>query len=155
MQEEDGDDDVLGSSSRADTSFALATITKLVKEELPANVKCAADVAPMVQSCLAEFLQMLTAEANEKAKAEGKNTINEAHTLFALQKLGFGHYESNLPVTGATAEEGSTAAGKRKKGKGKRSAPSDMSEEELLRMQQELFASARQSVGQSAGSTSQ
>ena len=52
----------------------------------------------------AEFLQMLTAEANEKAKAEGKNTINEAHTLFALQKLGFGHYESNLPVTGATAE---------------------------------------------------
>ena len=49
---------------------------------------------------------MLTAEANEKAKAEGKNTISEAHTLFALQKLGFGHYESSLPVTssGSSAE---------------------------------------------------
>ena len=72
-----------GSSSRADANFALgwyhtphvisslptgsthdyvaplachsiaATISKLVKDELPANIKSAADVAPMVQSCLA------------------------------------------------------------------------------------------------------
>lgn len=118
-----------------------ATVTKLIKEQLPEGLRCHADVAPLVQACLSEFLQMLTAQANEKATAEKKNTINESHALKALEELGFGHYHTDAQGAAAPGEERKKAK-KPKKGL----SSSGLSEEELLKMQQELFASARQSV---------
>jgi hypothetical protein len=144
----------------------------MVKEALPANIRCGAEVGPLMQSCMngvhvrprarhaasprallptlarwrartssAEFLQMLTSQANEKASAANKNTISEHHLFAALDELGFGNLKERL---GAAAEP----PAKRAKGKriAKRGAPEGMTPEELLRMQQELFASARQHV---------
>ena len=90
---------------------------------------------------------MLTQQANEHASREGKNTISEAHAAAALDELGFGHYRGGAD---SSATDGAAAApGERKRG-GKRKQrggpPSGLSEEELLRMQQALFAEARRSV---------
>ena len=90
----------------------------------------------------AEFLQMLTSQANEKAAAHKKSTINESHALEALDELGFAHYLSQI----GAAEMGEKKHKGKGKRKGKRGAPSGLSEEELLRMQQEMFASARQKM---------
>ena len=47
---------------------------------------------PLSALWLAEFVQMLTSQANEAAKAESKNMITEAHAMKALEELGFGHF---------------------------------------------------------------
>ena len=86
---------------------------------------------------------MLTSQANELSTADvvGKKTItviNESHIRRALDLLGFGELVE-------PAAEGSEApvVGKGKKRKMK--APvSNLSREELLRMQQELFAGSKQ-----------
>ena len=54
---DDDDDDVvdgpsLGSGSSDLSDLPIATITKIIKEQLPDGVKCAADLAPLVQACL-------------------------------------------------------------------------------------------------------
>ena len=170
------------STSEASTSFPAATITKLVKDNLPEGTRLAADVTPLVSACLSEFLEMVTTQANAKATEKRKSedsmvSINQPHVLAALDELGFGHYAEGgssssssgampppLPLPdGGDSFDGSAAAAPtpapaaaaaagRKKGKKKRGPPdSGLSEEELLRMQQELFASAKQNMDAAQG----
>ena len=144
--EDDADEDGADGSA---TAFPFATVAKLVKEVMPPDMKAAADVAPLVQSYLSAFVQLLAKQANEKAIAEKKNTLTEAHLRTALDELGFAHYAPSLPPADDGAEDGAPA---RKKQKKKRATlPPGMTEEESLRLQQELFASARElQSGQSA-----
>ena len=92
----------------------------------------------------AEFLQNLTTQANTVSEEEKKNTITEAHLYKALKDLDFQHYVAK--VEGA-APPPAPAAERKKKNKGK---DSGLSQEELLRMQQELFAESRQKMQQAA-----
>ena len=81
---------------------------------------------------------MVTSQANQNAAAASKNTICEQHTSAALRELGFAHYLCDLPPMPEESKRGSNG-----KGKNKRGAPSGLSEEEALRLQQEMFASAK------------
>ena len=171
------------STSEASTSFPAATITKLVKDNLPEGTRrCRRHTA--ASACLSEFLEMVTTQANAKATEKRKSedsmvSINQPHVLAALDELGFGHYAEGgssssssssgampppLPLPdGGDSFDGSAAAAPtpapaaaaaagRKKGKKKRGPPdSGLSEEELLRMQQELFASAKQNMDAAQG----
>ena len=99
---------------------------------------------------------MVATQANERATAEGKTAITEAHAIAALTDLGFGHYceaaGGDAPKQSATsAAPAEWKRVDRKVGKkAKRKQPPDgMSEEDLLRMQQELFASARANMASS------
>ena len=98
----------------------------------------------------AEFVQMLTHQANEKAG----NTINESHVLAAVEELGFGHYTADLPASapkGGAAGDGAEGKGRKRKLK-RAQPPPGISEEEMIRQQQALFASARELMhGQSPG----
>lgn len=136
--------------AQADASFPLKTVANLVKESLPTGTKCSADVAPLMQSCLGEFLKMLTSQANEKAGADGKTQISEAHMDSALKELGFGHYVPSAPApstAGGAAPAGGKLAGKKRKKIGK---PSELSHEELLKAQEALFAEAKQQSSEAA-----
>ena len=103
-------------------------------------------ISPLHLSRCAEFLQNLTAQANTVSSDEGKNTITEAHLLKALKDLDFQHYASQLE-SAQPAEKPPP----RKKSKGK---DSGLSQEELLRMQQALFAESKQKMEQASSGAS-
>ena len=156
---DDEDEGTSVAGARAEASLPLAAVAKVVKEALPDGLRCASEVAPLVQSCLGEFLQMLASQANEKAAAEGKSTISEDHMRRALDDLGFGHYASAAAAAGGAGtsafgdapSSGGGKAGRKRKAKGK---ASELSEEELLKAQEALFASARQRVDDGGSSAS-
>ena len=118
-----------------------STVAKLLKDVTPGELKCSTEAQALLGECLDEFVQMLTAEANEASASEKKKTLSEAHVLAALHKLGFGRF--------AAACEGlaDPKAARRAEAKAKHKAhQSELSTDELLRIQQDLFASARQSM---------
>ena len=80
-----------------------------------------------------------------QAAAKAKNMINDVHIYDSLDELGLGHLAPH-PNADDGHQISSAARGSAKRAKGKRKItnPSGLTEEELLRMQQELFASARQ-----------
>lgn len=137
------EDDV---ASKETTSIPRAAIEKIIREQLLQGCKFSPDAPLLLQSVLREFVQMLATQANERATAQNKNTVSEAHATDALEELGFKHL-ADARETGSEATISEPKPAGRKKGK-KRAQPSGMSEEELLRAQQELFASARQAMQQ-------
>jgi len=150
------------------------TVQKMFKELLGPDVRCTNEAHNLLHTCLngaprdatrlssalvpadltsplhlshrAEFLQNLTAQANGVSSGEGKNTITEAHLLKALKDLDFQHYASQLE-SAQPAEKPPP----RKKGKAK---DSGLSDEELLRMQQALFAESKQKMEQASSGAS-
>lgn len=137
------DEVAAGPSSRPSAAeLPFGPVSQLVSDVLPPGVTAGSDVARLMQGYLGEFLDLMTAQANERAEAENKNTISEAHMLGALDDLGFGHQTASLSAS-ASASADSAPSMKRQK-KGKRGAlPPGMTEEESLRLQQELFAQAK------------
>ena len=137
-----------GPGRSADASLPLAPIAKLLKEELSPGVKASADVVPMLQGYLSEYLHLLTSKAMEKANEQKKSTISKGHVLKTLEELGFAHYAATFsPVAEVAA-----SANKQKRAKPRHRLPAGMTEEESLMFQQELFASAKAAAGAQLGS---
>jgi hypothetical protein len=97
-------------------------------------------------SVITEFLQILTDQANAASSEGGKNTITEAHAVKALKDLEFKHLAAQVEDLAQPAAK----APPRKKTKMK---DSGLSQEELLRMQQELFAESKQKMGASGSAS--
>ncbi|EED14216.1 CBF/NF-Y family transcription factor, putative [Talaromyces stipitatus ATCC 10500] len=90
--------------------------------------------------CCVEFITLISSEANDISEKEAKKTIACEHVEKALRDLGFGDYISEVL---AVAEEHKEALKTREK-KASKMEQSGLTAEELLRQQQELFASAGQ-----------
>jgi histone H3/H4 len=69
-----------------------ATMTKIIKEMLPADVRVARDAQDLLIECCVEFINLISSESNEVCNKEDKRTIAPEHVLKALQVLGFGEY---------------------------------------------------------------
>ncbi|RKP26072.1 histone-fold-containing protein [Syncephalis pseudoplumigaleata] len=110
-----------------DLSLPKATVQKLINEMMPPDIACAKETRDLLIECCVEFIHLIASEANEICEKEAKKTIAPEHVLSALKSLGFETYLSEVR--------------EKKSSKLRRSG---MSEEELLRMQQELFDQARQ-----------
>jgi hypothetical protein len=108
--------------------------------------------------CCVEFITLISSEANDISEKEAKKTIACEHVEKALRDLGFGDY---IPDVLAVADEhkeqlkvclsGFTGLDRLKltslfyqsrEKKQSKMEQSGLSEEELLRQQQELFRSA-------------
>ena len=160
MAEALGDQDDLDEEVEAGGSEAAlpqASVNALLEERTRDGPRCKGDVQILMRTCLEEFLQMLTTQASEVSAKAGKKTICEEHIDAALKQLGFGHYitpDDDAAQDGAEGDAKPKRKAKRKRGAV--GAGSGLSEEELLRMQHELFAGARQLVQeqQSAAGTS-
>ena len=86
MDDNDDMDDVddaalitVGGGASSSDHLPLSAITKLAKDSLPDSFRCAADVPLLVRACVSEYVQMLTAQANEQATA-GWRTISAMST---------------------------------------------------------------------------
>jgi len=122
-----------------DLSLPKATISKIIKEMLPDDIKCANDTRDLIMECCVEFIHVLSSESNEVCTKENKKTIAPEHILKALKSLGF---ETYVDEVSKVYSEHKVEAQVRHKGTRKLDTLG-ISHEELLREQQKLFAEAR------------
>ncbi|KAG5408187.1 hypothetical protein BRARA_B00274 [Brassica rapa] len=108
--------DIVG-KSKEDALLPKATMTKIIKEMLPADVRVARDAQDLLIECCVEFINLISSESNEVCNKEDKRTIAPEHVLKALQQ------DSQRSVKMNTGAE--------------------MTEEEAAAEQQRMFAEAR------------
>ncbi|KAK9465606.1 histone-fold-containing protein [Lipomyces arxii] len=125
--------------SNDDLSLPKATVQKIVLEIVPQDLVFSRETRDALIECCVEFIGLISTQANEIAEGESKKTIASDHVIKALQSLGFSDYIE--PIKGVIVEHKETQKGReRKEGKFESSG---LTEEELLRQQEELFGLAR------------
>ncbi|KAJ4961523.1 hypothetical protein NE237_021433 [Protea cynaroides] len=132
--------DIVG-KSKEDVSLPKATMFKIIKEMLPADVRVARDAQDLLVECCVEFINLISSESNEVCSREEKRTIAPEHVLKALEVLGFGAYIEE--VYAAYEQHRLETMDSPRGGGGKWGAGAEMTEEEALAEQQRMFAEAR------------
>jgi len=128
--------------SNDDLSLPKATVQKIITEILPSSAgqSFAKDARDLLIECCVEFITLISSEANDISEKEAKKTIAVEHIEKALTELGF---EAYVPDVISVADEFKDQQKTREKKQNKMEM-SGMSTEELLRMQEEMFASAKE-----------
>ncbi|CAI6340563.1 unnamed protein product [Periconia digitata] len=123
-----------------DLSLPKATVQKIVSEILQSEpgMTFAKDSRDLLIECCVEFITLISSEANEIAEKDAKKTIACEHVKQALEELDFGAY---VPAVLEVAADYKKQQQNREK-KQTKIEKSGMTEEELMRAQEELFRSA-------------
>ncbi|KAL2462975.1 Protein Dr1-like protein [Forsythia ovata] len=79
--------DIVG-RTKEDASLPKATMTKIIKEMLPPDVRVARDAQDLLIECCVEFINLVSSESNEVCNREERKTIAPEHVLKALQTYG-------------------------------------------------------------------
>ncbi|GAA5893650.1 uncharacterized protein JCM6883_003593 [Sporobolomyces salmoneus] len=130
-----------GGARGADDDVALpkATVNKLIQELLPPGFVASKEVKDLMAECCKEFVLAVSSEANEICDKESKKTMLPEHILAALKALGFEDFVDG--VSDVLKDHKELAKDERKKKQSKKA--SGMSQEEMLRIQEELFAASK------------
>ncbi|ORZ17969.1 histone-fold-containing protein [Absidia repens] len=134
------DNERSGSTVDDDLSLPKATVQKLINEMMPDDVVCAKDTRDLLIDCCVEFIHLIASESNEICEKETKKTIAGEHVLASLKALG---YEDYVEEVDDVFKEHKKQQKDRDK-KSTRLEKTGISEEELLRQQELLFAQSRQ-----------
>ncbi|KAH7078020.1 histone-fold-containing protein [Paraphoma chrysanthemicola] len=123
-----------------DLSLPKATVQKIVQDILASEpgMTFAKDSRDLLIECCVEFITLISSEANEIAEKDAKKTIACEHVKAALEELDFGDY---VPAILDVAQDYKKTQQNREK-KQTKIEQSGMTEEELIRAQEELFKSA-------------
>ena len=116
-----------------------SAVNKMVKELLP-HLRVANNSRELILNCCTEFILLLSSQSNEICEKRQKKTILPEHVIEALRELGFSSY---VPDVQDVLSNFKTQLSHRNKGN-KKLDKMGLSEEELIRQQQALFAEARQ-----------
>lgn len=134
---------------------------KIIGEILSSDVAFAKDARDLLIDCCVEFITLISSEANDIAEREAKKTIASEHIVKALKDLGFEEYVDRIMEVAQEHKEHQkvgvydvggdgrvlTVTQSREK-KQTKLEQSGLSQEELLRQQEELFGSARAKFNQ-------
>mgnify|MGYP002715311306 CR=1 FL=1 len=120
-------------------SLPKATIQKLIQDYLPKDMSCARDTRDLLIECCVEFIQLVSSEANDACEKDSKKTIAPDHVVKALNDLGFGKYTGEVQDVLNDHRQQQ----KERERKASRFEMSGMTEEELQRQQEELFAASK------------
>ncbi|RDX72023.1 Protein Dr1-like protein, partial [Mucuna pruriens] len=131
--------DIVG-KAKEDASLPKATMTKIIKEMLPPDVRVARDAQDLLIECCVEFINLISSESNEVCNKEERRTIAPEHVLKALGVLGFGEY---IEEVYAAYEQHKLETMQDSIKGAKWSNRAEMTEEEALAEQQRMFAEAR------------
>ncbi|KAK9386737.1 histone-fold-containing protein [Lipomyces mesembrius] len=136
--------------SSDDLSLPKATVQKIVSEIIPSDLVFSRETRDALIECCVEFIGLISTQSNDIAEGEAKKTIASEHVIKALQELGFADYIE--PIREVIQEHKETQKQGRERKVGKFEA-SGMTEEELLRKQEELFGLARSKLNQEGGAS--
>lgn len=145
----------LAPADKVDTT--AATVSKIISEILAndAGVTFSKESRDLLIECCVEFITLISSEANDIAEKEAKKTIACEHVQAALEQLGYPDYVPEILKVAQEhkaqqavrtramwypAERLTTCQSREKKQS--KIEQSGLSEEELIRQQQELFRSA-------------
>lgn len=133
-----------------DISLPKATVQKLISEILDTDLTFNKDAREIIIKSGIEFLMILSSMSSEMAENDAKKTIAPEHVLTALKEL---EYDSFIPFLEQILHDfkGTQKIRERRDSKFKNSG---LTEEELLRQQEELFRKSRSRLNQNQpGST--
>ncbi|CAM6090349.1 unnamed protein product [Calypogeia fissa] len=140
------------SRAKEDVSLPKATMTKIIKEMLPPDVRVAKDAQDLLVECCVEFINLISSESNDICSKEEKRTIAPEHVLRALEVLGFGEYIGDVQ---AAYEQHRVETLDSPKAGGrwgnKESVGGGMTEEEAIAAQQRMFAEAKARMNSNTG----
>jgi len=125
--------------SDEDLSLPKATVAKMITELLPNDVSCAKETRDLVIECCVEFIHLISSEANEICEKESKKTIAPEHIISALKHLGFESFTAEVEDVLKDHKQQQ----KDREKKVSKFEQSGLTEEELLKQQEELFAASR------------
>lgn len=94
-----------------------------------------------------EFITLISSEANDIAEREAKKTIASEHVVKALKDLGFEEYVDQILDAAKEHREHQKSREKKQT----KLELSGLSQEELLRQQEELFGRARERFERGGG----
>lgn len=98
-----------------------------------------------------EFIHLIASESNEICEKSNKKTISPEHVLEALKNLSFDAYIDDVE---AEYRDHQAQSKSKEKSKGSKLEQSGLTEEELLRQQEELFERARIRMNSNSNGTS-
>ncbi|CAG90175.2 DEHA2G04070p [Debaryomyces hansenii CBS767] len=127
------------SSSGEDLSLPKATAQKIIGEILPKDIAISKEAREAITECSIEFIMILSTQSNDIAEKEAKKTIASDHVVKALEELGFHNY---LEIINRILDEHKELL-KGKEKKNNKFQNSGLTEEELLKQQEELFKKSR------------
>ncbi len=107
---------------------------------MPPGVTCSKESRDLLIECCVEFIHLVSSEANEICEKDSRKTISPEHIMSALQALGFESFITN--VEGALNEHKESVKGTKEK-RNSKLENSGLTQEELEKQQEELFAKAR------------
>jgi histone H3/H4 len=81
-----------------DRYLPVANIGRIIKNNLPKEVKLSKEAKETFQECLSEFISFITSEASDRCLIDKRKTINGEDLIHSLSALGFDHYKNILKV---------------------------------------------------------
>lgn len=137
---------------REEVTLPKATMTKIIKEMLPKDVRVSKDAQDMIMECSLEFINLISSEANDICSKGDKKTIAPEHVIEALQSLGFSSYLSEVQ---AAYEQHRAESLESPRATSRWPAKNNvvstgMTEEEAIAEQQKMFAEARAAMNSSS-----
>lgn len=130
-----------------EVSLPRATVQKIISEVLSPEYTFSKDAREIITKSGIEFLMILSSMASEMADNDSKKTISPEHVIKALDELEYNQFIPFLEKI-LFDYKGSQRVKERKDDKFKKSG---LSEEELLRQQEELFRQSRSRLNNHGG----
>lgn len=75
-----------------DRNLPIANIGRIIKNNLPKEVKLSKDAKETFQECVSEFISFITSEACDRCNGDQRKTVNGDDILYAMTNLGFEKY---------------------------------------------------------------
>ncbi|WVQ83064.1 hypothetical protein IAT38_005202 [Cryptococcus sp. DSM 104549] len=128
-----------------DVSLPKATVLKIIQELLPEDIACSKEAKDIILECCTEWIKLISTQSNMVCEASAKKTISPEHVVEALKQLGFEDFVAEV--------EDSNKDFKQAQKERVRTQPDTkgMTQEELLALQEQLFASSQARFGGNTG----
>ena len=81
-----------------DRFLPIANIGRIIRDNLPPEVKLSKEAKEIFQECASEFISFITSEASDKCNADKRKTMNGDDILQAMKNLGFDKYIPILKI---------------------------------------------------------
>ncbi|KAK0550498.1 negative cofactor 2 transcription regulator complex subunit ncb2 [Tilletia horrida] len=139
MSDEEGSTGGGGGFGDDDLSLPKATVFKLISEYLPDDISCAKETKELLLECCVEFINLISSESNDICEKGAKKTIAPEHVVQALKDLGFEVFIKDVQ----DVLQDHKKLVKDRERKSTRMESSGLSQEELIRQQDALFAASK------------
>lgn len=126
--------------------LCLATVQKIISEVLETDLTFSKEAREIIIKSGIEFIMILSSMASDMAESDAKKTIAPEHVIKALEELEYSEFIPYLEQQ-LVEYKGSQRVKEKRDAKFKKSG---LSEEELLRQQEELFRQSRSRLHQSS-----